>query len=155
MKRTHSTLQSTNRETQERETRLPPMAPITFQAVFHLTETRDSEKQPCVTVPNDQFPPQLKTPMSPSSNEVDGKCHVSSTWMDHETVGLILDDPTSPGTSDLGNSPVPCIVFQLENAPTNRVPYDSLGEFSGDSGTRANTTAPKTLRESQETQKAT
>ena len=90
--------------------------------------------------------------MSPPSNLVDGKDHVPSPWMDRRVLPVT---PNSFGTTECGHSPVPCTIFQLANAPTNRETYDSFGDFTGDSGTTENTTTPKTQRESKEKQKAT
>ena len=112
--------------------------PSQFQAVFHWwlpsQSTRGSRSPSPIYL-------RLKTPMSPSSNQVDGKDHVSSPWMDHERTELITVNYISPRTSDPGHSPVPCTVLQLANAPTNQKPCDSLGDFSSDSTSNENTTA--------------
>ena len=73
--------------------------PIPFRAVFHLvypktlpglysTETRDS-RSTRHHGPNNHAPLRLKTPMSPTSNPVDGTDHVAYPWTDHVRMELI------------------------------------------------------------------
>ena len=98
---------------------LPEVAPIPSRAVFHLTRWPPSpfrgvfhrDAQLSKAPGHHDLPVHVTSPIKDSDEFIihpgGRKHHVPSTWTDDERVESIPVDPTSPGTTDPGRSPVP------------------------------------------------